>query len=282
VGATAPARSFAPRFSALRSGIRKELTMSQTNLLTSWEEKEETLEGGFRVTRISFGGDRHVMAILGAVIEQYNFLAQRERPSEEDLYSMVGSRVTLIRTGENMLGGGLLVAQEGKLFAGASGLGILPKGARKNGWRVKPHTVLDVLPGYDTDGAVELAGRVREHFPKLKPFDRTRLEELPSNSETLSLCLFGTYQMPDSAQVDALYLASEYDRVDDIVEGVVLLRPQNGVSEHGSRYGDQLLHHDVLGEVVGFEPISFAEGIHLCNLDFEEAYEQVIGKKVAA
>lgn len=254
--------------------------MSQTNLLTSWEEKEERWGDGFVRTSFSIGGDRHAMAIMNAVLGRYNFLVERERPSEEDLRLLIGSKVTLIRTGENVLGGGLLVAQEGKLFAGASGLGILPKGARKNGYRVKPSTVLDVLPGYDTAGAVELAGRVREHFPKLKPFDRTRLEELPSNSETLSLCLFGTYQMPDSAQVDALYLASEYDRVDDIVEGVVLLRPQNGVSEHGSRYGDQLLHHDVLGEVVGFEPISFAEGIHLCNLDFEEAYEQVIGRKL--
>jgi hypothetical protein len=254
----------------------------QTNLLTSWEEKESRHEDGSVWTSFSIGGDRHAMAIMNAVVGRYNFLAQRERPSEEDLNLLVGSKVTLIRTGENMLGGGLLVAQEGKLFASASGLGLLPKGARTKGYRVKPSTVLDVLPGYDSTGAIELTRRVREHFPKVTPLTRETLEGLPTNSETLSLCLFGTYQMPDSAQVDALYLASEYWPTDDIVEGLVLLRPQHGVSEHGSRYGDQLIHHDVLGVVEGFEPISFAEGLHLCELDFDEAYAQVVGKLVAA
>lgn len=255
--------------------------MSQTNLLTSWEEKEERVEGGFIVRSFSIGGDRHAMAIMNAVVGRYNFLAQRARPSEDDLNLLLGEKVTLVRTGDNVLGGGLLVAEEGKLFQSASGFGLLPKGARSKGWRIYPEKVLDVFPGYDSASAVEVAGRVREHFPKLKPLTRERLEELPTNSETLSLCLFGTYQMPDSAQCDALYLASEYWPEDDIVEGIVLLRPQHGFSESGSRYGDQLVYKDILGVVEGFEPISFAEGIHLCNLDFEEAYEQVIGKAVA-
>lgn len=256
--------------------------MSQTNLLTSWEEREESLEGGFKVTRIHFGSDRHMMAIVAAVVEQYNFLAQRPRPSEDDLHLLVGNKVTLVTTGENMLGCGLLTAQEGKLFTTASGFGILPKGARSKGFRVNPDKVLDVFPGYDTASAAEMAKRVREHFPQVRQFTQERLNELPTNSETLSLALFGTYAMPWGKQTDALYLASEYCPTDDIVEGVVLLRGEKGVSEHGSRYGDQLLYHDTLGEIVGFEPISFAEGLHLCELDFEEAYEQVVGKKVTA
>ena len=254
----------------------------QTNLLTSWEEKEESLEGGFKVTRIHFGGDRHVMAILGAVVDRYNALTERRRPTSEQLHDLIGQKVTLIRTGENMLGSGLLVAQEGKLFESSRGFGILPKGARSKGFVVKEELVLDVLPGYDTAQAEELVRKVRSHFPQVREFTRDRLAELPTNSETLSLALFGKYAMPWGSQADALYLASEYWPTDDIVEGVVLLRGENGVSENGSRYGDQLLHHDTLGEIVGFEPISFAEGIHLCNLDFEEAYEQVVGKKVTA
>lgn len=255
----------------------------QTNLLTSWEETEEKLEGGFKVTRIAIGGDRHVMAVLGAVIEQYNFLAERERPSEEDLLRLVGSKVTLVRTGENMFGGGLLVAQEGKLFESASGLGILPKGARSKGFRVKPELVLDVFPGYDTESAIELVARVRAHFPKTRALTQERLEEMPSQSETLGLCLFGTYRMPDGQQTDALVLMGEYDRENDIVDtGVVLLRPEVGVSEHGSAYGRDLLHAHMLGEVMGYEPISFAEGIALCDLPFEAAYERVLGNCVAA
>lgn len=255
----------------------------QTNLLTSWEETEEKLEGGFKVTRISIGGDRHVMAILGAVIHQYNFLVERERPSEETLRTLIGSKVTLLRTGENMFGGGLLVAQEGKLFETASGLGILPKGARSKGFRVDPNLVLDVFWGYDTASAIELVGRVRAHFPKVRALTQERLEEMPSSSETLGLCLFGTYRMPDGQQTDAICLWGEYDKENDIVDtGVVLLRPHVGVSEHGSAYGRDLLHTHVLGEVVGYSPISFGEAIALCDLPFNEAYERVLGNCVAA
>ena len=263
------------------------MSAGQTNLLTSWEEQEESLEGGFRVTRISIGGDRHAMAILAAVVEQYNFLAERPRPSEDDLHLLVGNKVTLVRTGENMVGGGLFVAQEGKLFATPSGLGILPKGARSKGFRVQPEKVLDVFPGYDTDSAIEVVGRVRSYFPQVRQLTQERLEEMPSQygetSHALGLCLFGTYRMPDGHQTDALVLMGEYDKENDIVDGgVVLLRPSVGVSEHGSAYGRDLLHTHVLGEVVGYEPISFAEGIELCNLEFEEAYRRVIGPTLMA
>jgi hypothetical protein len=254
----------------------------QTNLLTSWEAKEESLEGGFRVTRIHFGGDRHVMAILGAVVERYNVLSERPRPNEDDLKLLIGSKVTLIRTGENMLGSNMLVAQEGKLFEGSGGMGILPKGARSKGFRVQPEYVLDVLPGYDTAQAEELVGKVRSHFPQVQALTQERLAELPTNSETLGLCMFGTYRMPWGSQTDALYLASEYFPTDDIVQGIVLLRGENGVSEHGSVYGQDLLRTHVFGEVVGYEPITFGEGIALCDLPFDAAYERLLGNCVAA
>lgn len=254
----------------------------QTNLLTSWEEKEEDRGDGFIVRSFSIGGDRHSMAILAAVVDRYNDLTQRPKPTEENLYDLLLQKVTLVQTGENMLGGGLLVAQEGKLFSGSQGgFGILPKGARSKGYRVRSDKVLDVFHGYATEQAVELAKFVRSHFPQVKPLTQERLRELPTNSETLSLCMFGSYRMPDSTQTDALYLASEYWPEDDILEGIVLLRPETGVSEHGSAYGRQFVN-GLFGEVVNFEPISMAEGFHLCELDFEEAYEQVVGKAVAA
>lgn len=260
------------------------MTAGQTNLLKSWEVREEALSDGHIVRSFTIGGDRHSMAILGAVVDRYNVLTDRRRPEPEALERMVGEKVTLIQAGTNALGGGILVAQEGKLFIGdrTGRLAIMPKGARSKGYVVKPEDVLDVFPGYDTAQAVELVGKVRSHFPELRELTLDRLKELPTNSETLSLGMFGTYVMPWGKQADALYLASEYIPGDDIVEGVLLLRGENGVSEYGSGYGEDFLRGHTLGEIVGFEPISFAEGLHLCELSFDEAYEQIMDRTVVA
>lgn len=253
-----------------------------TNLLTSWEEVEEEWGDGHRIVRFTLNGDPHAAAICDAVADHYNALAARPRPTRDDLELLIGEKVTLIQVGGNMMGAGVIAEQEGKLFHGSGDtLGILPKGARSKGYRVDPDKVLDVLPGYSAADAAEMVRRVRDHFPKLKPLTQERLNGLPSNSETLSLCVFGSYRMPDSTATDALYLLSEYMREDDIVEGVLLIREEHGFSEHGSVWGRTLVGGR-FGEVVGFEPISFAEGIHLCNLEFEEAYGQVIGPLVAA
>ena len=248
------------------------MSAGQTNLLTSWEEEEETLEGGFRVIRVSASGERHKTAITAAVVDRYNAILGRPRPQDEELYAMSGQKVTLIQAGENIFGGQLLNAHEGKLVTGDFGLGIIPKGARTKGFKVNPERVLDVIPGYETEQALEFVKKVRQHFPKLKPLTQDRLDEMPSSSESLSLCVFGSYRMPDSVATDALVLMSEYDKENDIVDGgVVLLRPEYGVSEHGSVYGRQLLSSN-MGEVVGFDPISFSDGIKLCELDFDEAF----------
>lgn len=253
------------------------MSAGQTNLLNSWEEpEEEDLSDGVRVTRFMASGERHRTAITDAVIDRYNAILERRRPHEKDLYLMADQKVTLIQAGENMFGARLLNAQEGKLVTGSFGVGLIPKGARTKGFKVSPDRVLDLLPGYDTDQAVELVRRVRAHFPEVRAITQERLKELPTNSETLGLCAFGSYVMPWGKQTDALYLASEYWPSDDIIEGIVLLRGENGVSETGSIYGRQLLEGN-FGEVVGYQPIDFAEGIHLCNLVFDEAYEQIIG-----
>lgn len=257
------------------------MTAGQTNLLKSWEEHESNLGSG---TVISFmaSGEGHMTAIVNAVVDRYNAILDRPRPTQEELELLVGEKVTLVQAGETMLGARLLIAQEGKLFTSSrGGYGILPKGARSKGFKVREDELLDVLPGYDTAGAEAYVRMVRQHFPTLGPLTLERLKELPTNSEELRMCAFGSYRMPDSTATDALYLFSEYWPEEDIVEGVLLIRPEHGFSEHGSAYGRQF-YGGHFGEVLGFEPISFAEGIHLCNLDFEEAYEQVIGKKVTA
>lgn len=258
------------------------MSAGQTNLLNSWEEpEEEDLGDGVRVTRFMASGERHTTAIADAVIDRYGAILERRPPTSAQLEEMGGLKVTLIQAGENMFGARLLNAQEGKLVTGSFGLGIIPKGARTKGYRVTPERVLDVLPGYDTEQAVELVAKVRAHFPRVGPVTTERLKELPTNSETLSLCVFGNYVMPWGNQTDALYLAAEYLPSDDVIYGIVLLRGENGVSEHGSIYGRQLVEGN-FGEVLGYSPISFGEGIALCDLPFDAAYERLLGNCVAA
>ena len=256
-------------------------------LLTSWEDQpvEEDLGDGFTVTRLTLSaGDPHTMAIFDAVVDRYNDVSGRVRPTEASIEAFEGQKVTLVQHGENMLGGGILAAEEGKIFHGTGGaLGLLPKGKRSKGIRVRPDRVLDILPGYAAADAAEMVREVRAHFPQVRAFTQERLEALPYQSDTLSVCLFGTYRMPDDDQSDAIYLLSGYyGQEDDIAEGIVLLRPSIGTSEHGSVYGRQLLHSHRMGEVLGFAPISYGEGFALCNLDFEDAYERLLGNCVAA
>lgn len=258
------------------------MTDATTTLLASWEEKQEDLGNGSIVVRIS-SGDPHTRATFFAVVDRYNSVTGRPRPTEEDVQSLMGQKVTLVKHGTNMIGGGIIVAQEGTLLIGSSGLPmILPKRARRNGFRIDYSSLLDVLPGYATARAHELVTKARAHFPKLKAITQERLNEMPSSSELLTLCAFGGYHMPDSVQADALVLYGEYDPENDILDtGVVLLRPEHGVSEHGSMYGQHLLRWN-FGEVEGFEPISFREGLELCNLDFDEAYSRVMNQGVLA
>lgn len=250
--------------------------MSGVTLLTSWEERREELTGGMYAVRIS-SGEPHTRAIFAAVIDRYGEVTKRPRPTVEELEQFIDAKVTLVQHGENFIGGGVLAAEEGRLFKTSSGvLGILPKGKRSKGLRVKPDNVLDLIPGWAADEAAKLVGQVREHMPTLRPLTQERLLELPSNSDTISLCVFGEHHLPDSRQADALWLIRNYLRGDDIVEGVLLCRPEHGVSENGSIWGRQLLGSNV-GEVGGFSPITFAEAIELCDADFDEAYAQIMG-----
>jgi hypothetical protein len=272
------------RLTALKSDPTPErsntLSDATTTLLRSWEEKEHG-DGGMLVTSFS-AGDPHTWAIYNAVLDRYNAITDREQPTEEDLERLLNEKVTVVMHGENMIGGASITAIEGTLKRGRSArYMILPKRKRTNGYRVDPANVLDIFPGYSADAAKALMEQARSHFPKLRQLTPERLEELPFESSTVSLCLFGSYHMPDDIQRDAIVLAAEYDKENDIVDGgVVLVRPQYGVSEHGSVYGQYLLHWK-LGEVVDFQPISFAEALALCELDFDEAYARVISPTLA-
>lgn len=251
-----------------------------TNLLSGLvESEEESHTPGFRVIKMS--GEPYANALVGAVIENYNRVTGRPKPRYDELLGRVGEKITLIRSGQNMIGAGILNAIEGKLFENSGGLGILPKGARSKGYRVDPDRVLDILDGYATAQAAELAARVRLQYPDLRNLTQERLEQLPRDSETCSLALLGGN--PVFGGADCIWLIGEYWPDDDICDtNVLLIRPEFGTSEHGSCYGQELLSNRRLGEIVGFEPISFSDAIKLCDRDFDDASDVVLGARVAA
>lgn len=255
-----------------------------TNLLSPWEEKEaDTSTPGIRSFTISVQGDGHAQAIINAVVDNYEALSGRPKPTLEDLQEMMDEKVTLVQAGETQFGAGLLKAQEGRLVDGQKEgtVGIMPKGARSKGFRINPDRILDVFPGYATARAKAMVDAVRAHFPLVTEITRERLEQLPEydydgdTAQEITLCAFGTWRMPEGTASDAIQLIATYDRENDICDGgVLLIRPEIGFSEHGSCYGHQIMHN--FGEVVGFEPITFKRALELCDMDFDEAYAAVI------
>ena len=247
--------------------------MSDVTLLTSIVEEEMYGTPGLRSFKLS--GEPHAAAIVGAVTANYHRITGRERPNEETLTALIGEKVTLILGGENMLGSGMLVGREGRLFPGSrGGVAILPKGKRSKGYVVDPSRVVDVLPGWDIAQAQANVAEVRSRYPLLRNLTQERLNSLPRNSETCSLAVFGAHPFGGA---DCLWMIGEYWPEDDICDtSVLLIRPEFGTSEHGSVYGQELLRMRQVGEVIGFEPIPFADAIKLCSLDFDEAFETVM------
>lgn len=251
--------------------------MSDTMLLSSVVENTRE-EGGVVFTRLSVGGNPHAAAIVNAVNMHYNRLVGRDRPTEDSLREMIGEKVTLIRGGENFIGAGMIKALEGRLLDYEGKLAVIPKGKRTRGYLVQMGSLLDALPGWVTGEADRLVADARSHFPELKPLTRERLLELPpSPDDTCTVALFGTRQFPgETAGTDCVYLLGTYDPDSDIVDYCVLLiRPEAGVSEEGSAYGRDLLHQ-TWGEIVGFTPISYKHATDLCDLDFDDAYQQAL------
>lgn len=250
--------------------------MSDLTLLSSLVERRDDHDG---FVTVNLSGEPHAAAIVNAVTANYHRITKRPRPDQQALEEQIGEKVTLILGGENMMGSGLLIAREGKLFESSrGGVGILPKGKRSKGFWVDPGKVVDMFGGWVGAQAEAYVSTVRAHYPRLVNLTQERLEQLPAEDQgsgDCSLAVFGSN--PLFGATDCLWLIGEYWPEDDICDrNVVLIRPEFGTSEHGSCYGRDLLHNRALGEVVGFEPISFSEAISLCNLDFDEAVARVI------
>ena len=263
------------------------MSNADTNLLSGLVEKteEDGYTEGITVTTFKLSGEPYANAIVNAVVANYNRITEREQPTAEELLERVGEKVTLVRTGENMLGSSILNAIEGKLFESSRGpgqLGILPKGARSKGFVVDPAKVIDIIPGYSTEQAQEYVASVRAYYPQLQNLTKERLLELPregDGGETCALALLGEWRMPDSRSLDAIWLIGEYWPDEDICDrSVLLIRPEYGTSEHGSVYGDQLLRSNGIGEILDFEPIPYGAAIELCFVDFDVASKAIFDR----
>lgn len=242
--------------------------MSDTTLLSSMTERPD---GIFTVINVS--GDPPAAAVVGAVIGNYHRFTGREKVAVEQLEPMIGQKVTLLLKSENMLGAEALVAREGRVFMGSRGLGILPKGARSKGYSIQQDRLIDFAPGWQAAWMKQLVAETAAHFPPLVALTQDRLRELPTNSATCSLAVFGSN--PNWGAVDCIWLINEYLPEDDIVSNVMLIRPEHAISEWGSCYGRELLNNRAIGAVRGFWPISVTEAMHLINVDFDEAMVQL-------
>lgn len=218
-----------------------------------------TINGSF-----SLSGERHATALVDAVVAAY------PRPSmagtlamDGTLAGFAGTKVTLLMHADMEMGAKAIIAFEGSLFD--HGTAFMPKGNRRKGIRLDAAKVLDVTPGYGkTPLMAKRLETCRARFPKLAALTQERLGQLPTAGSVCSLGVFGTWRLPDNPDADVVYLACEYDKANDIVEGVLFYR--SGYSESGSCYGRDLL--TVGGEIVDL-PAGVTLGDALAMIDWD-------------
>jgi len=239
---------------------------TDVTLLTSIvEHPEPSSVPGTQVTRLSVGGDPDAEAIVAAVTADYHRVTGRPPVTDEQLAGLVTHKVTLLRIGENMLGARAIVASPGTIFRG-SRLALLPKGSRRHGFGISAGSVLDVAPGYaGVEVLRQRVAAVRATLPDLTELTKERLAQLPTRGRDCTLAVFCTWQLPHATAPGAIWLLHSYLPGDDIAEGVLLVRPELGVSEHGSVFGRQLLQ--LGGEIVDAPVVPWREALRLVDDD---------------
>lgn len=251
--------------------------MSSSTTLLDGTEVKVSHERGFRTESFSLSGDPHLQAIVDAVAYDYHELTGRPEVDDNTINALAATRqkVTVATASRGQFGAGSIRAMEGTVFAGNRGVGILPKGKRTNGFLLKD--VLDFELGYNKIGVLQdRVNEVRAHFPVTEKLTQEHLDALPSRSSTCSLAVFGTVRMPDGPSSAGIWLLSEYQPEDDIVDGVLLIRPEDGTSEHGSIFGRQLLN--VGGKITNFGGCTFREAVELTDMDYTAARAAVMAK----
>lgn len=246
-------------------------------LLSSLVQREHS-DGPVGMVSTNLAGDPDQAAIVTAVVTDYHQRSGRPEVTDEAVEALVDQQMTLTLVTTGAFGASSIWAIEATIKrAAADGLAILPKGRRTRGYRLDPAKVLDLERGF---GGIEVLRRrveqVRAAFPQVKPLTKERLGELPDDrTDQIAMAVFGTHRMPDGPAPGCLWLVESYEPADDIVDGVLIIRPEHGFSEHGSTYGKDLLRAG--GEVVGFQPMTFGQALDLCDQDYEQALAAVRG-----
>ena len=251
------------------------MTNHTTTLMTSITSSSIERNGS-TIIRTRLTPEPAAAALCAAVVRDYNRLLDRPRPTTEDLVGLAGQKVTVLRHGATMFGAPAIEASAGRIFVGSNGgPALLPAGKRTSGYRLSG--VLDFVLGYN--GADVLGQRVTAAaslLPVLTNLTQEDLDSLPDRGQACSLAVFGTWHGPDSVSPGAVWLAHSYMKEDDIVECVLLVRPEDGESEHGSVYGKELLAHG--GKISGFPGISFSDALTLAGDDYYTVAPLVFGR----
>lgn len=243
------------------------MSTHDVTLLSSVVEHDEPgSTPGIRATSFSMSGDPHAAAIVAAVITDYHRVTGRRPVTDQQLADLVDHQVTLLRVGESMLGASGIVASPGTIFR-STALGLRPKGKQRHGYRIDAGSVLDLEPGYSgVDALRDRVDGVRATLPHLTELTRERLARLPGSGGDCTLAVFGTWRLPHVASAGAIWLLRAYLRASDIAEGLLLVRPQDGVSAEGSIPGRDLL--DFGGEIVDAPVIPWREAVALADDDY--------------
>ena len=180
------------------------------------------------------------------------------------LAELDGRKVTLLLHGTNMMGAPVVVARPATLFNG--GEAYLPKGARKNGFRVDPSKVIGVVAGYDTDAAAALYARY--DIGDVADVTREVLEALPHDPEArdCTLAVMTTTVVAGDRAPGSVWLLYSYDPENDICDGMLVVPDGSPLqSEYGSIYGRDLIDRGAV--LTGATPVPFATAIEFTTVD---------------
>lgn len=248
-----------------------------TVLMTSVTQSPEESQNGFTVTRIAVSGDPIQSLVVGAVVEAYPH--HYPMPTIDWAHLAASkAKVAVLRSGSNMLGAEMITADEGTIFTGRDGgPALLPKGKRKNGYRLPADKLLDMTTGYGTGELSARLSSVQSSLPALSPLTADDFRTLPTHGGTCKLAVMGRYGFErDNLTHLAVWLLHTYLPSDDICEGVLYLPGNVGFSEHGSIYGRQLL--SLAGKVEGFTPVPLVTAMEWIDIPHMEMLKRV-GKR---
>jgi hypothetical protein len=221
-------------------------------------------------------GEPTARAIVEAVAADYRTTNHPSAPETVDLTPFVGHHVTVLVTTRNAFGAPAIATAEGRLTSSRrNAFGLVRRGRSGKEIQLDPLGVLDIEIGHRDTGV--FAARVqttRRRYPRrLEPVTRDHLLALPEQAPDparIALVLFGTWPTPEGASPGALWLLHSYLRDDDIAEGVLLLRPEHGYSEHGSAYGRHLLSLNA-GVVCDPPALTLDDALDLTSQPYEDA-----------